>query len=133
MSQEIIASNPQTITLTTGIYDLIKDHLRRKRVSPPEEEILRFQLKKARQVVRKDLPPDVVTIDNRVYIKEHTSVQLESFVFVAPDKAKKKNSTQSILSPMGLALVGCRAGDSFSWAFEDGIKEIEILKVEKLH
>jgi regulator of nucleoside diphosphate kinase len=131
MSHEIIDSNKRPIILTTGIYDLVKDHIRRKKVTPLEEEILKYQLKNAKQVTRRELPADVVTIDSRVFIKEHTSGQLESFVFVAPDKVKKKNNTHSILSPIGLALVGCKSGDFFSWAFEDGIKQIEVLKVER--
>ena len=30
----------QNIILTTGTYDLIKDHIRRKKVTPQEEELL---------------------------------------------------------------------------------------------
>jgi regulator of nucleoside diphosphate kinase len=132
MSQEIIALNNQTIILTTGVYDLVKEHVRRKKVTPIEEEILKLQLKKAMQVPRKSLPSNVITIDTRVTIKDQTSNQTEIFIFVAPDKAKKKNKTESILTPMGLALVGCKEGDVITWAFEDGVKQIEILNVERL-
>jgi regulator of nucleoside diphosphate kinase len=90
MSEEIIALNNQPIILTTGIYDLVKDHIRRKKATPLEEEILKLQLKKAMQVPRKDLPSNVVTVETRVTIKDHTSEQTETYVFVAPDKAKKE-------------------------------------------
>ena len=43
------------IILTTGTYDLIKDHIRRKKVNKEQEEILTNELKYAQQVLRKDL------------------------------------------------------------------------------
>lgn len=131
MSQETVISNNNQIILTTGIYDLIKDHIRRKKVTPQEEEILRQQLKNAKQVTRKNLPGDIVTIDAQVTVKNHSNEQIETFHFVAPDKAKKKNRTESILSPVGLALVGCKEGDLVTWTFEDGVKQLEVIKVER--
>ncbi|WP_413999029.1 GreA/GreB family elongation factor [Flavobacterium sp. W1B] len=122
----------QNIILTTGIYDLIKDHIRRKKATPTEEEILKLQLKNAQQVTRKNLPEGIVTIDARVTVKNLDTDQEEIYTFVAPDKAKKRNNTESILTKMGLALVGCKVGDIINWAFEDEEKKLEILKVERL-
>lgn len=122
----------QNIILTTGIYDLIKDHIRRKKVTPIEEEALKLQLKNATQVTRKNLPEDIVTIDARITVKNLNSDQEEIYTFVAPDKAKKRNNTESILTKMGLALVGCKVGDVINWDFEEGEKQLEIIKVERL-
>lgn len=122
----------QNIILTTGIYDLIKDHIRRKKVTPTEEEALKLQLKNATQVTRKNLPEDIVTIDARITVKNLNSDQEEIYTFVAPDKAKKRNNTESILTKMGLALVGCKVGDVINWDFEEGKKQLEIIKVERL-
>ena len=122
----------QEITLTTGIYDLIKDHIRRKKSTPEEEEILKLQLKRAKQVNRKLLPLDVVTVDAKVTIKDLTSQEEHVHTFVAPDKAKQRNKTESILSTMGLALVGYQAGDTLTWSFEEGEKQLELLKVERI-
>lgn len=122
----------QNIILTTGIYDLIKDHIRRKKVTPTEEEVLKLQLKNATQVTRKNLPEDIVTIDARITVKNLTSDQEETYTFVAPDKAKKRNNTESILTKTGLALVGCKVGDVINWDFEGEEKRLEIIKVERL-
>lgn len=122
----------QEITLTTGIYDLIKDHIRRKKATPEEEETLKLQLKKAKQLTRKNLPLDVVTVDAKVTVKNLETEQQEIFTFVAPDKAKKRNNTESILSTMGLALVGCKIGDIINWKLSDQEKQFEILNVERL-
>ena len=122
----------QGITLTTGVYDLIKDHLRRKKATPKEEEILLLQLKKAKQLTRKSLPLDVVTIDAKVTIKNLQSNEEEVYTFVAPLRAKKRNNTYSILSPIGLALVGCKVGDEIDWVLDERLKKMQILNVERL-
>ena len=49
------------IIVTTGIYDAIKDTLRRKKVSIEEEKRLTEELRKAKQVLRRDLPADICT------------------------------------------------------------------------
>ena len=122
----------QEIILTTGVYDLIKDHIRRKKATIKEEEILLLQLKKSKQVTRKNLPLDVVTVDSKVTIKNMQTDQEEVFTFVAPDKAKRRNNTESILSNMGLSLVGCKVGDEISWDFEGEEKKMQIINVERL-
>lgn len=123
----------QEITLTTGIYDLIKDHIRRKKATPEEEETLRLQLKNAKQLTRKNLPLDVVTVDAKITVKNLDTDQEEIYTFVAPDKAKKRNNTESILSTMGLALVGCKIGDVVKWNVGEEEKQFEILNVERLN
>ena len=122
----------QDITLTTGVYDLIKDHIRRKKATPEEEETLKLQLKNAKQLTRKNLPLDVVTIDAKVTIKDLDTDQDEIYTFVAPDKAKRRNNTESILSTIGLALVGCKIGDVVNWSFGEEEKQLEIINVERL-
>lgn len=128
----MIQEAQQEILLTTGIYDLIKDHVRRKKATPEEEEVLLKQLKKAKQVTRKNLPLDVVTVDAKVTIKNTLTNEEEIYTFVAPDKAKRRNNTESILSTMGLALVGCKIGDVIHWNFNNEEKQMEIMAVERL-
>lgn len=122
----------QDILLTTGVYDLIKDHIRRKKATPEEEETLKLQLKHAKQLTRKNLPMDVVTVDTKVTIKNLDTNQEEIHTFVAPDKAKRRNNTASILSTMGLALVGCKIGDVINWNVDQVEKQFEIINVERL-
>ena len=43
---------------------------------------------------------------------------------------KIKKGKYSILSPIGLAIVGNKVGDIITWPFADGEKKIEILGVE---
>ena len=121
----------QNIILTTGIYDLIKDLLRRKKVTPFVEDQLVVQLKRAKQIRRRELPDNVVTIDCKVTIKDLLTSEMQTFTFVAPSKAKRRNNTESIVGDVGLALVGNKIGDQIKWDFGTGEKNIEIVNVER--
>ncbi len=120
----------QNIVVTTGIYDIIKDHIRRKKVTQAEEKILTDQLRNAKQVLRRDLPADRVTVNRKVTIKDHTMNEEKEYLFVSTTKAKPKKNKYSILSDIALSTVGCKVGDQFDWPFREGNRTIEILKVE---
>lgn len=120
----------ENIVLTTGIYDLIKEHLRRKKATIQQEEILINQLKLAKQVRRKELPEDVVTINCEVTVKDISTNEEEKYLLVDANKEKVNKGKYSILSPIGLATVGNKVGDIITWPFAEGEKKIEILSVE---
>lgn len=120
----------ENIIVTTGIYDLIKDQIRRKKVTPAEEELLATELKYAQQVLRKDLPDDVVTVNRKVTLKDHSKNMEEVYIFVDSNKERKKKGKFSITSDIALATVGYKVGDIINWPFKDGERKIEILKVE---
>lgn len=122
----------QNIILTTGIYDLIKDHVRRKKVTPAEEELLLQELKKASQVLRRNLPSDVVTVNRRITFKDHTQNEEKTVVFVGPKKSKPSKNKISILSDEGIAMVGYRSGQKIEWPSKKGLLNLEIIKVEEL-
>ena len=120
----------EQIILTTGIYDAIKDHVRWKKVTAEEESRILAELRGAKQVRRKELPEDVVTVDRKVRIKDHTQNKEQEYIFVGIAEAKPKRNKHSILSEMALATVGYKVGDVIEWPFEGGERKIEILKVE---
>lgn len=122
----------ENITVTTGIYDAIKEQIRRKRVSIPEEKRLAEELKNATQVLRRDLPEDVVTVDRKVTLKDHTNNTETEYLFVPSSKEKIKKNKHSILSDIALSVVGYKVGDVIDWPFRDGDRKIEILKVEPI-
>ncbi len=121
------------IVLTTGIYDLLKDLIRKKRLNKSNEEKLEIELKNSRQVLNRDLPADVVTVNTLVVVKDlETSEEIEQR-FVSPQKARRKNGTTSILSAIGVATLGYATNAIIKWDLPDGIKTYQILSVSKLH
>lgn len=120
------------IILSTGIFDLLKDHIRRRKLSKFNEEKLKLELRYARQVLRKELPEDVVTVDTCVRVKELGSGNEFTYTLVAPGKARDKHKTLSILSPIGVAMLGYVKGAKLQWEMADGIKAYQIEEVTKL-
>ena len=118
------------IILTTGLYDLIKDHLRRKKVTAEQENILTKELRHAEQILRRDLADNIVTVGKKVTIKELNSNQEYQLNFVSPEKAKPKKNRHSILMDEGLATIGYKIGDVIEWPANDGTKKYEILNVD---
>ncbi|WP_417854899.1 GreA/GreB family elongation factor [Xanthomarina gelatinilytica] len=122
----------KNIVVTTGIYDMIKDHVRRKKVTREEEDLLLLELKHAKQVLRRELPDDVVTVNRRVKIKDHTENKEKEYMFVATTKTNNKKGKLSILCDVAVATVGRQVGDIIHWPFKDGKRTLEILKVEQI-
>jgi regulator of nucleoside diphosphate kinase len=120
----------ENIIVTTGIYDLIKEQIRRKQVSQAEEERLNMELKGAKQVLRRELPEDIVTVNRIVTVKDHTKNTEEKFHFVSTGKERRKKGKYSIMSDVGIATVGYKVGDTISWPFPTGERKLEIKKVE---
>lgn len=132
MNTASIKINDTPIVLSTGIYDLLKDHLRRRKLSKYNEAKLELELKHAKQVLRNDLPADVVTVDTNVKVKELESGKEFTYKLVAPAKARRKNNTLSILSPIGVAILGYTQGAVVQWEMPEGIKQYQIEEVTKL-
>lgn len=122
----------KNIVVTTGIYDMIKDHVRRKKVTREEEDLLLLELKHAKQVLRRELPDDVVTVNRRVKIKDHTDNKEKEYMFVATTKTNNKKGKLSILCDVAVATIGRQVGDIIHWPFKDGERKLEILKVEHI-
>ena len=122
----------KNVILTTGIYDMIKDHVRRKKVTKQEEELLLLELKNAEQVYRRDLPEDIVTVNRRVKIKDHTDNKEMEYMFVPSTKANNKKGKLSILCDVAVATIGRQVGDVINWPFKDGERKLEILMVENI-
>ena len=129
MNTTSIKIDTRPIILSRGIFDLLKSHLRKRKLSKYNEDKLELELRYARQVLRKELPEDVVTVDTCVRVKELVSGNEFTYNLVAPDKAKRKNNTLSILSPIGVAMLGYRQGAELQWEMPEGVKVFRIEEV----
>lgn len=131
MNTATIKINDTPIILSRGIFDLLRSHLRKRRLSRFNEDKLELELRSAKQVLRCELPEDVVTINRLVRVKELESGNEFTHHLVAPQKAKRKNNTLSILSPIGVAMLGYTQGAELQWEMPEGIKVYRIEEVSK--
>jgi len=132
MSSIIAKTNETPITVTRGIYDLLKVFVNKKKLSRHNEIKLDQELKYANQVLRKDVPGKIVDLNKTVKVKELDSGLESTYNLVAPQKARRKHNTISILSPIGIALLGYEEGATLSWEMPEGVKAYKILEVSAL-
>lgn len=93
---------------------------------------LEQELKYAQQVLRRDLPEKIVDLNKKVRVKDLSSGTEQTYNLVAPQKARRKHQTMSILSPIGIAMLGYEEGAILSWEMPEGVKEYQILEVKPI-
>ncbi len=92
-------------------------------------ENLEEELERAVVVSSKDVPPDVVTMNSEVEVKDLANGKTMVFRLVFPRDADFEGGKVSILAPIGTALIGYRTGDTVNWKVPSGIRRLKILKV----
>ena len=112
---------------------MLKSHIRTRKLSKYNEAKLELELKYASQVLRSELPANVVDVDTRVRVKEIATGNEFTYDLVAPNKARNKHNTISILSPIAVAMLGYAQGAQLQWEMPDGIKVYRIEAVSKLN
>lgn len=95
--------------------DFLKDlelELNRANIEPPEM-----------------IPPDIITMNSKVLLRDLESEEETIYTLVYPEDADLFEDKISVLAPVGTAILGFREGDIIDWDVPDGIVK---LKVEKI-
>jgi regulator of nucleoside diphosphate kinase len=90
------------------------------------------ELERAHVVEREQLPADVVTLGSRVVYENLDDGKRRDIVLVYPEHADLAAGRLSVLSPVGAALLGLRAGQTIEWPLPRGrMGHLRILSVEQ--
>jgi regulator of nucleoside diphosphate kinase len=91
---------------------------------PPDagDELVR-ELDRARVVPENKLPPDVVRMGSWVTYKSDGG-EVQSVQLVYPGQADISAEKISVLTPVGTALIGLKAGQSITWLTRTGRKRM---------
>lgn len=89
-----------------------------------QEEIGRSRIVQSRQV-----PPDVVTINSRIRLRDLDADQEMFLTLVLPNAANFAEGRLSVASPIGTAIIGYAAGDTIEWSVPSGTKRIRIEEI----
>ncbi|MCA9131880.1 MAG: nucleoside diphosphate kinase regulator [Planctomycetales bacterium] len=90
---------------------------------------LRGELEQAKVVESHKLPPDVVTMNSTVRIRDLESDELETYTLVYPNDANFAEGRLSILAPIGTAILGYRVGDVVDWQVPSGAIQMRIEEI----
>jgi len=98
---------------------------------PNKEHLVALQqeLNRANLVDPKDIPADVVTMNSKFRMRDMESGEVVEYTLVFPHEADIKQNKLSVLAPIGMGLLGYKAGDVFEWTVPSGKR---VLKVEEV-
>lgn len=94
------------------------------------EELL-AEIKKAKLVDDKDMPADVIRLNSTVQVYDEYAGKVIELTLVTPKLANIREKKISVLSPVGIALIGCRKGHHVTWKVPSGEKRFTIVDVKQ--
>ncbi len=124
MQRQIMMTQQDRIRLQKMISDILltevdgTEHVR----------ALDGEMSRAAVVASDEIPPDVITMRSRVRLSFGDSED-EEYTLVYPDEADLSENRISVLSPVGTAILGYRAGDVIDWDVPDGSIDIRVKSV----
>jgi len=114
-----------TIKQLLNLSESYKETVRKQSVLRLHEE-----LKNAIVLDEEELPEDVIRFNSYVVVATKDGWQNE-FQLVTPTESNFSNKKVSVLTPMGLAIIGYAKGDVIDWEFPGGVKSLEIKEVKQ--
>jgi len=87
------------------------------------------ELDRAEIIDASDLSADVVTMHSTVRVRDLDAGTSVVYTLVFPVDADIERKRISVLAPIGMALIGYRAGDNVEWVTPGGRKRLEIEEV----
>ncbi len=90
---------------------------------------LQGELERARVVAPDQVPPDVVTMNSRVVLRDADSGDEITCTLVFPVDADMSKGAVSVLAPVGTAILGYREGDTIEWRVPSGQKRFTVEKI----
>lgn len=115
--QALLAPAERTLTLV--------DHVRLQRLlgepGAAHASAIQDLLDGSELVAARAVPPSVVTMGSQLLLQDPAGdAPAYRLTLCYPDRAEPRSGCVSVLSPVGTALLGCRAGDTAAWRGPDG-------------
>jgi regulator of nucleoside diphosphate kinase len=102
--------------------------------SPDIADRLFQEIERATVVPAPDMPPNVVNIGSRVTFRDDESGHEQSIVLVLPLDADITERRVSVVTPIGVALIGLAQGASIDWMTRSGeTRRLTVTSVEAAH
>ena len=86
----------------------------------PQLDSFQADLRRARVVPPGEVPPDMITMNSRFAVVDPQGDTAICYTLVYPEEEAPREGKLSVLSPMGMALLGARVGDEVCWMSNDG-------------
>lgn len=91
---------------------------------------LKSRIDKARVLDPTDMPRDVVTMNSSVRVRDLDTEEIEAYTLVYPAFADAAKGFLSIVTPVGIALLGARQGETVECVSSPSPMRFHVEKVE---
>ena len=119
---------PEDRTLTELDHVRITKLMQRLPVEPATGDCLETLLEGAELVPSRQVSPDVVTMYSQVLLRDLATDEQRTVTLCYPDDADPAAGFVSVLSPIGIALLGARVGGVVDWMPPGGRRvQVEVL------
>lgn len=122
-------SKPAAIYLTELDLTRLENAAARAGNSSPLADLVDNLIARANVVPGNKIPADVVTMNSVVRVVDDAGAEQE-WTLVYPEDANVASAKLSVLSPMGAALLGARAGKSIKYSSPNGAQHS--LRIERI-
>jgi regulator of nucleoside diphosphate kinase len=123
----------RTIILSDADYKrlqaLIESSQHNTSVREDYPDALEGELRRARVVPQSEVPPDVITMNSVVHLRDLDSGEKEMYELVYPTDADMAHNRISVLAPIGTAMLGYRLGDDIEWQVPAGLRRLRVEEV----
>ena len=92
-------------------------------------EELEAELNRAIIVDADKIPPEIVTMNSKAYLRDMDTGKDEFYQLVYPEDADIEQNKISILAPIGTAILGYKVGDIIEWKVPAGLRKLKIKKI----
>lgn len=92
---------------------------------------LKAELDRARIVPGPELPANVIAMNSTVELEDLDDGEILTCTLVFPQNADVAAGKISILAPLGMAMLGFKAGDEFEWPVPAGTIRVRVRRLIK--
>jgi regulator of nucleoside diphosphate kinase len=111
------------------LTQLLEGSRRRRHRDLAHVEQLDSELDRAHVVPGGEIPPDVVTMNSEVVLRDLDTGGEMVLTLVFPHEANVDQRKVSVLAPLGTAVLGYRAGDVIEWEVPGRMRRLQVERV----
>ncbi|PJZ83971.1 nucleoside diphosphate kinase regulator [Leptospira harrisiae] len=108
---------------------MISNHSKTNKVDHNVKDLL-GEIERAQKVDSQVIPPNFVTMNSIIELKNLGELEFQEFQLVFPEEANTEENKISVLAPIGTAVLGYKTGDVIQWKFPGGENHFQITKIK---
>lgn len=111
------------------LKSMIQEYTKRNKMDANVKDLL-GEMERAQKVDSKNIPPNFVTMNSVIELKDLEELDFQEFRLVFPEDANTSENKISVLAPIGTAILGYKIGDVIQWKVPGGQNQFQITSIK---